>query len=212
MLPILYSFRRCPYAIRARMAIKYSGIAVELREVVLSSKPEQMLAASPKGTVPVLILPDGSIIDESVDIIHWALSINDPENWRPENDGLLQQSIDLISMNDDSFKDNLDHYKYANRYPEFPAEQYRDQAETFLQQLENLLEKNNYLFDKQTTIADIAIFPFIRQFAFVDKNWFDQSPYKNLQSWLEKILGMELFTEIMNKYPQWDSKSKGVIF
>ena len=212
MLPILYSFRRCPYAIRARMAIKYSGIAVELREVVLSSKPEQMLAASPKGTVPVLILPDGSIIDESVDIIHWALSINDPENWRPENDGLLQQSIDLISMNDDSFKDNLDHYKYANRYPEFPAEQYRDQAETFLQQLEILLEKNNYLFDEQTTIADIAIFPFIRQFAFVDKNWFDQSPYKNLQSWLEKMLGMELFTEIMNKYPQWDSKSKGVIF
>jgi len=212
MLPVLYSFRRCPYAIRARMAIKYCGITVELREVVLSSKPAEMMAASPKGTVPVLILPDGSVIDESMDIIHWALSINDPKNWRPDDSELLNQTNNLISMNDDSFKDKLDHYKYANRYPELSAEEHRSQAENFLQQLENLLERNDYLINKQISMADIAIFPFIRQFAFVDKKWFDQSQYKNLQSWLEKILGMELFTEVMKKYPQWGSESKGVIF
>jgi len=212
MLPILYSFRRCPYAIRARMALKYCGITVELREVVLSSKPAEMMAASPKGTVPILILPDGTVIDESYDIMCWGLAINDPENWLPDNEILRQKMDNLIEMNDGVFKEHLDKYKYAARFPEYSAEDYRQQAEGQLQMLESLLEESSFLLGIKMTMVDIAIFPFIRQFAFVDKDWFDQSQYKNLQLWLEEILGMELFTETMKKYPQWDSESKGVIF
>jgi glutathione S-transferase len=212
MRPILYSFRRCPYAIRARLAIKCCQIEVELREVVLSDKPSEMMAASPKGTVPVLILADGSVIDESLDIINWALSKNDPECWLPGNNQLIQKSNDLIKINDDSFKDDLDHYKYANRFPDFPANHYRLQAEKFLQTLEQLLDKSNYLVDNRITLADIAIFPFIRQFAFVDKDWFDQSQYKKLQVWLEVMLNMKLFTDVMKKYPQWAPESEGVEF
>ena len=139
MLPTFYSFRRCPYAIRARLAIKYSGITVELREVVLAAKPDEMLAHSAKGTVPVLILPDGTVIDESLDIMHWALSINDPEKWLPENNQLLQKTRHLIQINDGSFKEHLDHYKYATRFPEHSALHYRNQAGEFLQTLEDLL-------------------------------------------------------------------------
>jgi glutathione S-transferase len=212
MLPILYSFRRCPYAIRARLAIKHCGITVELREVILSDKPEEMMTASPKGTVPVLILPDGSVIDESMDIIHWALSVNDPENWLPDNNELIRNTDNLININDGSFKENLDHYKYANRYPEFSAKEYRSQAEKFIQALEGLLKNSNYLIGKRITLTDIAIFPFVRQFAFVDKNWFDNTEYKELQLWLENMLNMELFASVMKKYPKWVSGSDGIEF
>jgi len=203
MLPILYSFRRCPYAIRARMAIKYCGISVELREVILSSKPDEMIAASPKGTVPVLILPDGTVIDESYDIMCWGLAINDPENWLPGNEILRQKMDELIGINDGAFKEHLDKYKYAARFPEHSAEYYRQQAEGQLQMLENLLGESSFLLGNNMTMADVAIFPFIRQFAFVDKNWFDQCQYKQLQTWLEKILNMQLFLDVMKKYPQW---------
>ncbi len=212
MLPILYSFRRCPYAIRARLAIKYSATGVELREVVLADKPAEMLSASPKGTVPVLILSDGSILDESLDIIHWALSINNPENWLPENSYLLQKANELITTNDEVFKIHLDHYKYACRFPEFSAEYYRTQGEEFLQDLENLLEKSRCLLADHITLADIAIFPFIRQFVFVDKDWFDQSQYTNLNLWLNNMLEMKLFKDIMKKYPQWVPGNEGVEF
>jgi glutathione S-transferase len=212
MLPTLYSFRRCPYAIRARMAIKHCGIAVELREVVLSDKPAEMLATSPKGTVPVLILPDGTVIDESYDIMCWSLAINDPDNWLPDNEILRQKMDDLIETNDGPFKEYLDKYKYAARFPEYSAEDYRQQAEGQLQILENLLGESSFLLGDHMTMADIAIFPFIRQFAFVDKNWFDQTQYKQLQKWLKKILNMDKFTDVMNKYPQWVSGSEGVEF
>lgn len=212
MLPILYSFRRCPYAIRARLALKYSAITVELREVVLADKPAEMLIASPKATVPVLISPDGSVLDESLDIIHWVLSINDPEGWLPENSNLLQKTNDLITINDEIFKGHLDHYKYASRFPEFSSEYYRTQGEKFLQDLENLLEKSIYLISNRITIADIAIFPFIRQFAFVDKDWFDHSRHTKLKKWLDSMLEMELFKEVMKKYPQWVTGSKGIEF
>ncbi len=212
MLPILYSFRRCPYAIRARMAIKHCGIAVELREVILSDKPADMLTASLKGTVPILILPDGKVIDESYDIMCWVLAINDPDNWLPENETLRQKMNDLIDTNDGSFKEHLDKYKYAARFPEYSAEDYRQQAEGQLQILENLLGESSFLLGDHITMADIAIFPFIRQFAFVDKNWFDQSQYKQLRKWLEKILNMDIFTDVMNKYPQWVPGSEGEEF
>jgi glutathione S-transferase len=212
MLPILYSFRRCPYAIRARMAIKRSGIAVELREVILSDKPAEMIAASPKGTVPILILPDETVIDESYDIMCWVLAINDPDKWLPESEILRQKMNDLIETNDGSFKECLDKYKYAARFPEYSVEVYRHQAEGQLQMLENLLVESDYLIGDHMTMGDIAIFPFIRQFAFVDKNWFDQSQYIKLRAWLESILNMDAFTDIMKKYPQWASGSQGVEF
>ena len=179
MLPILYSFRRCPYAIRARMAIYYASITVELREVSLANKPQQMLALSPKGTVPVLQLPN-KVLDESLDVIHWALRQSDSDGWlRPE---LQSQTETLIESNDNDFKAWLDKYKYWERFPQQPQLYYRERAEEFIALLENLLEKHRFLLGQTLSVADIAIFPFIRQFAFVDKEWFDSAPYPNLQS------------------------------
>ena len=186
-LPILYSFRRCPYAMRARMAIAYSGVDVELREVVLSNKPKSMLHYSPKGTVPVLVLPDETVIDESRDIIHWALFANDPEKWLPR-EGEFRIAESLIDENDLSFKQALDKYKYHVRHPEQSAKHYRTEGEVFLKNLDDRLLETKYLLGHQISIADIAIFPFIRQFAHVDKEWFYQTPYSKLQSWLDVFL------------------------
>jgi glutathione S-transferase len=196
-LPILYSFRRCPYAIRARLAIAYAGTPVEIREVQLKNKPEQMLAISPKGTVPVLQLPDGKVIDESLDIMRWALSQNDPDDWLDAGDDAEQ----LIQWNDGDFKTYLDRYKYADRYPEFPASYYRSEAEVFLKELENKLAQYRYLGGNHFSIADAAIFPFIRQFTAVDKAWLIASRYQNLNSWLNGILASALFASVMGKHP-----------
>jgi len=198
-LPILYSFRRCPYAIRARMALSYSAITVNLREVLLRNKPQAMLVTSPKGTVPILILTDGTVMDESIDIMRWALTRNDPDKWLLHN----HQANTLITTNDFEFKTYLDHYKYADRHPAYGAEHYRTQGERFLQQLEQHLNQATYLLGEKLSIADIAIFPFIRQFSLVDKHWFDQSPYPKLQQWLAHLLQSNLFTQVMQKYPPW---------
>lgn len=203
MLPVLYSFRRCPYAMRARLALQYSGVNVELREVVLRDKPVDMLSLSSAGTVPVLELPGENILEESWDIMLWALRQNDPEYWLGRDESLLSNSEMLVEMNDFSFKPDLDHYKYADRYPEHPREYYRSQGEEFLKQLEDRLLASRFLLGANVTAADIALFPFIRQFAFVDKNWFDQTPYVNLQQWLHGFLQCSLFTSIMMKYPAW---------
>jgi glutathione S-transferase len=200
MLPILYSFRRCPYAIRARMAIYYASITVELREVSLANKPQQMLALSPKGTVPVLQLPN-KVLDESLDVIHWALQQSDSDGWlRPE---LQSQTETLIESNDNDFKAWLDKYKYWERFPEQPQLYYRERAEEFIALLENLLEKHRFLLGQTLSVADIAIFPFIRQFAFVDKEWFDSAPYPNLQRWLQAFLVCDIFVQSMIKQPVW---------
>ena len=200
-LPILYSFRRCPFAIRARMAIHYAGIEVELREVQLWNKPQAMLAVSAKATVPVLVLSNGEVIDESIDIMRWALDHNDPDQWWLKT--LSGASQELVRQCDFDFKIHLDHYKYADRFPENPASYYRQQAEGFLLELEQKLAKHPYLLGRQLTLADIAIFPFIRQFAMVDKPWFDQAPYPGLQKWLQGLLGSVLFSSVMTKYPPW---------
>jgi len=192
--PILYTFRRCPYAIRARMAIAYAGIEVEHREITLKNKPKAMLHASPKGTVPVLVLADDTVIDESLDIMRWALEQNDPHGWLNYN-----QPSSLIQENDGSFKQALDHYKYAVRFPEKPIEYYRAQGESFLQKLENMLNQHKYLSDAQPSLEDYAIFPFIRQFAFVDKPWFDVAPYPKLQAWLDVNVSSDLFAGVMQK-------------
>ena len=200
-LPILYSFRRCPYAMRARMALLYASINLELREVLLKAKPEKMLAISAKGTVPVLELADAVVLDESYEIIRWALEQNDPKNWLSAE---LEADIDdLVARNDGQFKTDLDHYKYWQRFPAESREQYRARGELFLAELEILLTKQTYLLAERITLADIALFPFIRQFAFVDKDWFDRSPYPKLRAWLEQLLVSELFLAVMKKSSPW---------
>ncbi len=210
ILPVLYSFRRCPYAMRARMAIKISGIAVHIREVVLRDKPEELLKCSAKGTVPVVELSDGTVIDESRGIMHWALTYNDPEQWLDTEKAIL--IAQLLDNNDFKFKKNLDRYKYSARYPEQSAEYYRSQAEKFLSVLENRLSTHQFLIGDKVSIADIGIFPFIRQFANVDRDWFEQSPYSQLQAWLENFIISELFNSVMEKYAPWMNNSKPIVF
>lgn len=198
MLPILYSYRRCPYAMRARIALSYAGIAVEIREISLREKPAHMLQMSPKGTVPVLVLSDGTVIDQSLDIMHWALQQRDKDSWLSAGPA---QTKSLIAENDGAFKQSLDRYKYADRYPEHTPEYYREQGEQFLAVLEQHLRKHDFLMRDTVSLADVAIFPFIRQFAAVDQTWFDSSNYKSLQQWLSMLVGSSLFDHVMAKYP-----------
>lgn len=202
-LPILYTFRRCPYAMRARLAIAVSGVVVEYREIALRNKPQAMLDISPKGTVPVLQLADGRVIEQSVDIMLWALESNDPQQWLHGEKSLSDAAKILIDTNDGAFKFWLDRYKYADRYPEHPAHYYRQQAEKFLQYLESLLEMQAYLCGAHLSIADMAIFPFIRQFAAVDKTWFAASDFVRLQKWLDEQLLSDLFSAAMVKRDYW---------
>ena len=204
MLPILYSFRRCPYAIRARMAIAYASITLEMREVALANKPAAMLAISPKGTVPVLQLSD-RVIDESVEVMRWALSQSDPENWLALDSH--QEQSTLIEENDNEFKGWLDKYKYWDRYPEQSQQDYRMKAENFLSTLELRLQQNSYLLGDNMCMADIAIFPFIRQFAFVDKPWFDDADYPSVQRWLNQFLQSKLFEQVMVKQALWQQSN-----
>jgi glutathione S-transferase len=212
-LPILYSFRRCPYAMRARMGLLLANRSVMLREIILKNKPADMLAASEKGTVPVLILGDGSVIDESLDIMKWALQKNDPENLLCIDNQSIQSDIDaLIALCDGKFKGWLDKYKYADRYPDFSEEYYRQQGISFLNVLEERLSASNYLMGTAPTLADYAIFPFIRQFAHVDRQWFEQSPYPKIQGWLAKHLEGDVFSKIMKKYPLWLDSHESFLF
>ncbi|XCY76563.1 glutathione S-transferase [Pseudomonas sp. CBR-F] len=192
---VLYSFRRCPYAMRARMALRYSGVAVQIIEVSLKAKPAEMLALSPKGTVPVLSV-DGRVIDESLAIMRWALAQNDPEGWLLGDDRATQA---LIEENDQGFKHQLNRYKYAERYPEYPTEHYRAEGEVFLMRLEGLLAEREYLLAGHLSLADVALAPFVRQFAHVDREWFGQAPYPRLQGWLQRFLESPLFSAVMAK-------------
>lgn len=212
-LPVLYSFRRCPYAMRARLAIANCQIKVELREVVLRDKPQQLIDISPKATVPVLITADGTIIDESLDIMRWALDQNDSNNWfHALTQSQQQLSLQLIANNDGEFKYYLDRYKYADRYPEYTQNYYREKAEKTLAMLEKQLQQNGCLICSHLTLADMAILPFIRQFAFADKTWFDQSPYPLLRAWLTDFIESELFLGIMGKYSAWQFEDEITLF
>ena len=191
------------------MTLRYAEINYELREVLLKDKPQKMLEASAKATVPVMVLPDNSVLDESTNIIHWALRQNDPHQWLQASSSKTLTS--LMDENDQSFKQHLDHYKYADRHPQFPASHYRDLAGTFLRKLENCLEGGQFLLNKQLSVADVMIFPFIRQFAFVDKPWFDQAPYPSLQKWLQNLLDSNLFIQVMKKYSVWHEGQDTVI-
>ena len=207
-LPILYSFRRCPYAMRARMALAASGAEVMLREVLLKDKPAELLAASPKATVPVLVLSDGRVVEESLDVMQWALEYRDPLNWL-EGEAL---ESDWISACDGDFKHWLDRYKYSERYPEHTAEDYRQKAETFVQKLEDWLSVSDWVGGDAANAVDVALFPFIRQFAGVDPSWWQQAPYPKVRLWLENWLNSALFSAIMAKYPRWESGQPGERF
>jgi len=210
---ILYSFRRCPYAMRARLAIAYSQITVELREVVLKNKPIEMIQISPKATVPVLQL-EHQVIDESLDIMEWAIAQHDPFDWaaKVQGDSIQRAMRDLITENDFQFKPLLDRYKYFERYPEGSQTEYREQASVFIFKLEQKLESTGWLFGTSPTLADMAILPFIRQFAHVNKDWFFQAPFSHTQQWLNRYLNSPAYTAIMKKYPLWQPGSVSIYF
>lgn len=192
-LPILYSFRRCPYAMRARFALHIAKIPYEHREISLKNKPLEMLEISPKGTVPVLLLADGKIIEESLDIMIWAMGAH-----------LSPEDSELITQNDTSFKRALDRYKYPGRYPEEEGVNYRDHCVLFLEKLESRL--NPFLSGDTPTLVDMALFPFIRQFSSVDPEWFEVQPYPHLIKWLDYFMSSELYEQVMQKHPLWEGE------
>jgi glutathione S-transferase len=201
MTAVLYSYRRCPYAMRARMALAYSGIAVEIREISLREKPGSLLAISPKGTVPVL-QSDGLVIEQSYDIMKWALRLSDPDQWlSAQTESVIDE---WVEKNDGSFKKLLDQYKYPDRYPDISLEETLSQATSlFLGPINEYLKRSAYLLGPKISLADIAIFPFVRQFAMVDPDWIDQSGLKFLKQWLNEHIESPLFLSVMQKYPTW---------
>jgi len=197
---------------RARAALIASGISVELREVELRNKPAAMLAASPKGSVPVLVLPEGKVIDESWDIMVWALRQHDPHGWLGKDECHAQAALPWMTENDTTFKHNLDRYKYPERFPGQPQSEYRIAGERFLQQLEQRLSATPYLLGATFTLADAALLPFVRQFAAVEYSWFASTPYPALRAWLEQFTASELFALVMQKFPVWKAGDEPVIF
>ncbi|WP_418131233.1 glutathione S-transferase [Variovorax sp. 375MFSha3.1] len=210
-LPVLYSFRRCPYAMRARLALVASGQRCELREVALKNKPADMLAASPKGTVPVLVAEDGAVLEQSLDVMLWALRGSDPHGWLQPETGTLQDMLALVAACDEGFKPQLDRYKYPDRHAD-GGEPARERGAAFLRDLEARLSTSANLAGTRTTLADAALMPFVRQFAMVDAAWFGAQPWPRLQAWLSGWTASELFERAMHKYEPWKSGEAGVVF
>lgn len=200
--PILYSFRRCPYAMRARMALAASSMMYVIREVSLQDKPAALLAASPKGTVPVLVLPEGRVIEQSLDIMRWVLEKDDPQQWWAADQETLDAMLSMIAVNDGPFIFHLTRMKYASRYPGADPAEHRAEAVKLLTPLEARLHKHSYLFGDAPTLADIAIFPFVRQFAHADEAARAALPM-HLQAWLARWESSALFASVMTKHPEW---------
>jgi len=210
--PILFSFRRCPYAMRARIAIKLCKQTCEIREISLRSKSEEFLNLSQKGTVPVLLLPNGKIIDESLDIIHWAISINDPFKLKSDDDKLYKEDLKLIKVFDDDFKFHLDRYKYSSRYESSNREQHRNKAHAILAEINTLLLDNNWIRGDRPTLPDISILPFVRQYRIADKDWFDRHlKLPRVKNWLNEFLNSTLLFEVMFKYKVWEQGDPEII-
>ncbi len=209
--PVLYSFRRCPYAMRARLALLVSGVRCEMREITLTHKPSNMLEASPKGTVPVLVLKD-RVLDQSLDIMHWALGQNDPEAWSTSGQKSDEEAQTLVRTCDDVFKTHLDRYKYPNRYdlPNGLAD--REAGATFLHQLNTKLLQSPFLMGPKWTWVDAAIAPFVRQFARTDRVWFDAQTWTALQNWLTQFEQSERFSTVMHRYKIWFEGAKPLSF
>jgi len=195
-MAVLYSFRRCPYAMRARMALLVSDVTVELREVALRAKPAELVAASPKATVPVLVTDEGAVIDESLAITRWALGQHDPEDW------LAGDDVDLVATFDGAFKLHLDRYKYPDRHGADPIE-HRQAGLSLLGLLEARLTSSANLVRETRSLADIAIMPFVRQFAAVDPPWFDAQPIPAVRAWLARHVGSALFDQAMRRTRPW---------
>jgi glutathione S-transferase len=207
-VPILYSLRNCPYAMRARIGIHKAQLQIDLREVNLKQKPVEMLAASAKGTVPILVLnneqPPPTVIDESLDVMLWALTNNDPDNLLHSHDqSALPKMLVFIRLFDDEFKTCLNAYKAAKRYREDNVIECRQACEVFIQELENRLIESSFLMSAQESLADIALVPFIRQFAKVERQWYLQSPYPRVRQWLNFYLQSGMFTKVMAKHEFW---------
>lgn len=211
-LPVLYSFRRCPYAMRARMALAASQQHCELREVVLAHKPAALLQASPKGTVPVLVLADGTVIDQSVDIMLWALQAHDPEHWLPHSEATWERTRAWITENDGPFKHALDRYKYPHRYALPDGLPHRAVGAAFLQSLNQALTMQAYLAGPQFGLADAALAPFVRQFAHTDAPWFAEQDWPALQVWLAQFEQSATYLRVMDKVPAWVSGQAPVTF
>jgi UPF0176 protein len=211
MRPILWSFRRCPYAIRARLALQSAHVRVTLREVLLRDKPTAFVVVSPKATVPVLQLPDGRVLEQSLDIMRWALSVDDPQGWMREGERDAVET--LLALNDGPFKQALDRYKYAPRYPDRPASAYRDEAvDVLLAPLEARLQAHRFLLRDTPSLADIAILPFVRQFAGVDAAWFASAPLPHLRAWANGLVASPLFDAAMAKFDPWRPGDADVAF
>jgi glutathione S-transferase len=208
-LPILYSFRRCPYAIRARLAIEASGLLVQLREVDLKAKPPELLAASPKGTVPVLIFNDGTVLEESLDGMAWALAQHDPGDWRrlgsdPQRVVERQRMAALIATNDGRLKHLIDRYKYGHRHPGTDPLQHREEALTILREWNGLLEAGGWLLGERPSMADVAVLPFVRQFRLADPGWFDAlEDLAPLQAWLGRFRASPELATAMAPQAPW---------
>lgn len=211
-LPILYSFRRCPYAMRARLALLASGIPVELREILLREKAPEFLAVSPSATVPCLVTTSGDVVDESYDIMRWALSLNDPEGWLEPEDGDLDQALMLIRDIDGPFKRHLDRYKYDTRYTDVSRTTERSAAAAYLKTFDERLVDRNWLLGTRPSLADFAILPFVRQFANTDRDWFDVEDWPYLQSWLKAFETSQRFADIMTKYDIWRAGDVPITF
>ncbi|MFN9726010.1 glutathione S-transferase [Acidovorax sp.] len=211
-LPVLYSFRRCPYAMRARLALAVSGQACELREVVLRNKPAALLQASPKGTVPVLVLSDSRVLDQSLDIMLWALARNDPGGWLAPSHGSLADMLALIESCDGPFKQALDRCKYPNRFPDADPAIARAEAMQWLYSLQARLTDQPFLFGDHAALADMAIAPFVRQFAAIDTAWWQAQPWVQVQTWLDRWQEGALFASVMDKWPAWEEGTDGVAF
>lgn len=203
LLPVLYSFRRCPYAMRARLALHASGQPCALREVVLRDKPAELLAVSPKGTVPVLVLPDGTVIDQSLDIMLWALRRNDPAGWLRPGEGTLDGLLALVADCDQRFKPALDRYKYPGRFEGADPLAHRAAGAAFLQPLDMRLQNTRHLAGDHATLADAAIAPFVRQFAAVEPDWFAAQPWPHLRAWLDAWTATTAFAEVMVRHTPW---------
>lgn len=210
--PVLYSFRRCPYAMRARLALAASGQTCALREVVLANKPAELLSASPKGTVPVLVLPSGQVIDQSLDIMLWALRRHDQQHWLPQDDAAMQAALQLIGQCDGAFKFHLDRYKYPTRFCLANGLDHRTAGAEFLEQLNTQLLATGYLGSAHFALADAAIAPFVRQFAHTDPAWFASQAWPALQQWLSAFEASTMFESVMQKYAPWAESQEAVLF
>ena len=210
-IPILFSFRRCPYAMRARIAIKLCSLECEIREINLKLKNKEFLELSPKGTVPVLVLPDDKIIEESMDIIHWAISNNDPYNLKLKNLEIYNKDMDLISIFDNEFKYHLDRYKYNSRFKGINKEEHKYKARDLLVNLNNSLKEKQWLNGENISISDISILPFVRQYRIADIKWFDEKlELPNINRWLDKFLNSKIFNNVMKKYKIWETTDQKI--